>query len=365
METGQQNQPKTYILAVSGGPDSMYLLDTQARLRDLDSRCLVVAHVDYGLRKSSANDAEFVQEMAMSRGIPCEVHTVSEQERSAQGGNLEAWARDVRYAFFEDVRTRYEADAVLTGHNANDQAETVLMRMLQGTGLRGLAGMRTERGTVMRPLLATTRLEILSFLESHDILFRTDETNADTTLLRNKIRHEILPRLERADGTAVQKLNELALVAQEAVEDMEQVCQTWLVRYSQELLGEQVLHLPSFLQLPSHVQHEVVRTISGLRGRDGKEEQELVRFLHEAKTGSQKPLSSGLNVKKYRATVAFTSASGSAQKAPVTTPQLLTHERPQSQPRREAREAIRTGQGSFVDGLSRATQRAKAANQPR
>lgn len=164
------------VCAVSGGPDSMALM-VLASAHGLDVR---VVHVDHGLRPGSAADADVVRAAAGSLGIGVEVHVLDLEP----GPNLEARAREARYAVMpEDV---------LTGHTADDQAETLLLNLLRGAGPRGLAGMRRDSG---RPLLGLRRSETRLLCDRLAIAVVDDETNGDPRFQRNRVRHELVPLL--------------------------------------------------------------------------------------------------------------------------------------------------------------------------
>lgn len=186
------------LVAVSGGIDSTALLHV---LTELDSEFdldLSVAHLDHCIRgKASAENAEFVRKMAEEHDLESiiekrPVTPVAEEESQS----LEEAARDVRYSFLTEVSRAEGIELVALGHNKNDQAETILMHLLRGAGLRGLGGMKEKSGRYVRPFLNVPRKEIKNYLESREIDYRFDETNEDTTFTRNRIRHELIPRLE-------------------------------------------------------------------------------------------------------------------------------------------------------------------------
>ena len=179
------------IVAVSGGPDSVCLLHV---LRQLGSRVTGIAHVNHKLRgEASEADQRFVAAMARDMGL--RFHSI---EAVCIGGNLEQAARRARREFFHDLIRRNLADRIALGHTRDDQAETVLFRMLRGSGLAGLAGILpvTAEGLI-RPLLDVTRNEVETFLRERGIAWREDASNGDTKFARNRIRHQLLPRLKQ------------------------------------------------------------------------------------------------------------------------------------------------------------------------
>jgi len=179
------------IVAVSGGPDSVCLLHI---LRELGIRVTGIAHVNHKLRgEASDSDERFVAATASEMGL--ELHaTVA----ACGGGNLEQTARRARRELFHDLIRRGLADRIALGHTRDDQAETVLFRMLRGSGLAGLAGILpvTAEGLI-RPLLGATRGEVETFLRQHGLSWRDDASNREPRFARNRIRHELLPRLKR------------------------------------------------------------------------------------------------------------------------------------------------------------------------
>ncbi len=180
-------------VAVSGGADSVFLLRALWELRELWNGPLHVLHVDHRLRESSGADAVFVRELAAGLGLPFHLEVV---DVAARGGNLEQEGRLARLRFFERLIREGVADAVATGHTQSDQAETVLFRVLRGTGPQGLAGIlpKTAEGLI-RPLLEVTRAEVEGWLQSRGYGWVEDATNADPAFTRNRIRHELLPQL--------------------------------------------------------------------------------------------------------------------------------------------------------------------------
>lgn len=200
-------------VAVSGGADSVCLLHVLVELAPRWNLKLEVLHVDHGLRgAASREDATFVEEMAARLGLPFHLERASGLE-----GNIEEAARELRRRFFLKTLAEAGLNSIALGHTRNDQAETVLFRLLRGSGATGLAAMRpkTEEGFV-RPLLATRRGEILEFLKARGIPWREDHTNAELVFARNRIRHELLPRLEREWNPAiVDVLSRMAVLAAE------------------------------------------------------------------------------------------------------------------------------------------------------
>lgn len=188
------------VAAVSGGADSVALLYALCALKDQLQARLTVAHLNHGLRGEDARrEAVFVETLARDLGLPCvcEVRDVR-AEKSLEGVCLQEAARSVRYRFFDDVLTRCSADRLALGHTMDDQAETVLMRLLRGTSTRGLGGIPPVRGTaIIRPLIHTRRSDIEQFLRRRGLSFVQDTSAREQHYLRNRIRHELMPLLSR------------------------------------------------------------------------------------------------------------------------------------------------------------------------
>lgn len=201
---------QTVLVAVSGGPDSLALLDVLLQLApELELR-LAVAHLDHGLRPDSAADADFVAAFAAERGLTCYRERVDVAALlRGSGQSPEAVARAVRYAFFERAAAATGAERVALGHNADDQAETIIMRLLRGAGSEGLSGIPPVRLPYVRPLIETPRSEIEAYCRARGLAARRDSTNADPAYTRNRIRHELMPVLKGYNPRLVPALGEL------------------------------------------------------------------------------------------------------------------------------------------------------------
>ena len=181
-------------VAVSGGADSVCLLEVLRELAPRWDLRLAVLHLDHGLRgEESRQDAEFVRELARARELPFIL-----ERAELPAGNLEEAAREARLRFFRERIAAGAVDSVAVGHTRSDQAETVLFRFLRGAGTAGLAGIHPVTGDgIVRPLLDVTRAETEAFLRARGIAWREDSTNASARFARNRIRHGLLPQLTR------------------------------------------------------------------------------------------------------------------------------------------------------------------------
>jgi tRNA(Ile)-lysidine synthase len=189
--------PRRLVVALSGGADSVALLDALVLLRERRGLELVAAHLDHGVRPDSAEDAEFCRELCARLGVPirighADVRARAERERRG----LEDAARRERYLFLRRVLGEEAADAIATAHNRDDQAETLLLRLLRGSGRVGLGAISARSRGIVRPLLTVSREDVLAYLEERGQTWREDPSNADPRYLRNRVRHELLPYLE-------------------------------------------------------------------------------------------------------------------------------------------------------------------------
>jgi tRNA(Ile)-lysidine synthase len=192
------------VLALSGGIDSMVLADLLLKLKVQ----FVAAHCNFHLRgEESDGDEKFVREYAERNGIQCFVkHFDTEQYASEQGVSIEMAARDLRYAWFEELRQQLGYEKIAVAHHADDQAETFFINLLRGAGLRGLKGMQPKNGVIIRPLLWASREQIHQYAIENQILWREDHTNAESVYLRNKIRNQLLPVFDELQPEARQGL---------------------------------------------------------------------------------------------------------------------------------------------------------------
>jgi tRNA(Ile)-lysidine synthase len=180
------------LVALSGGPDSTALVAAMAALRDAGAAAPIAAcHVDHQLRAGSAAEAELCEELCRSISVP--LHRV---RVDVGAGNLQAAARRARYAALRRIADEVGAPLIATGHTRTDQAETVVLRLIRGSGARGLAGIPPRRGRLVRPLIDRSRAEVLAYLRERALGWCEDPTNATPRFDRNRARSDILPALE-------------------------------------------------------------------------------------------------------------------------------------------------------------------------
>ncbi|RZA17387.1 MAG: tRNA lysidine(34) synthetase TilS, partial [Proteobacteria bacterium] len=202
----------TWFLACSGGVDSMVLLTLAADLVKRRGQALVVVHVNYGLRGDESNaDADFVAEAASRLTLP--FHLLKAPANPKGGVGIQSWARQLRYDWFHSLAG--PRDKILLAHHRDDLIETILMRIMRGSSLHGLMGMKRCEGRLFRPLLDCPRSLIEEFARAEGISYREDSSNAKLDYSRNRLRHSILPELQAMFPGAGQNILELAQSGQE------------------------------------------------------------------------------------------------------------------------------------------------------
>ena len=203
------------VIGVSGGPDSVALVHLLLELSDHGAFAVIgLAHLNHQLRASAARDEQFCRDLAASLGLEILVEQgeVAAHAR-ARGFSVEDAARRLRYEFLERVATGWSANRIAVGHTLDDQAETVLLKLIRGAGLTGVGGISPRKGRVIRPLLDVTKGALLAYLSERGFPWVEDETNADLSNPRNRIRHLVLPELERAYPGASKAIARTAAVA--------------------------------------------------------------------------------------------------------------------------------------------------------
>ena len=250
------------IVAVSGGPDSICLMDVLADLSaemDID---LVIAHYEHGLRPGEdVHETDLVRRYADSRGLPFE--TEKAFGLSPVSSSLEEKARELRYDFLERTRQKFKAHKIAMGHNLNDQAETVLMRLLRGSGMTGLSGIPPVRdNTIIRPLIEIGREDIIAYLEYRNLEYATDSSNNDNRFLRNKMRLELLPELLKYQPGLVEILGRLSDNLRDENSFFESQTDRWVdENIKQDESGAHYIDIPLLNELPSAFVRRIIRNI--------------------------------------------------------------------------------------------------------
>ncbi len=315
---------ETVVAGVSGGPDSVCLLHLLTRLAGrMPGLRLHAAHLNHQLRGAEADaDAAFVADLAARWGVPYTVGRADVAALAERAGlSLEEAARQARYAFLADVARTAGAGVIATGHNADDQAETVLMHLLRGSGVAGLRGMLPVTGLseyrlagyadlaqsghplrLVRPLLEIPRADILAYCEHEGLAFRFDRSNEDTTFYRNRLRHELLPVLETYNP-AIRIV--LARTAEVLAGDYEvlaaELARAWARVTRPAAPGEVQFDRPAWVSLPVGLQRALVREAvhrlrSHLRNINWEHIERAVRMGREGRPGQAATLAAGLEL---------------------------------------------------------------------
>ena len=245
------------LCAVSGGADSMYLLE---RLRELGYP-VAAAHFDHGLRgEASRRDAEFVRDWCAQESIPF-VGGVGDAAACAAEKRLgtEEAARTLRYAFLETAADELGAAVITTAHTADDNAETVLMRLTRGAGAKGLGGIPPRRGRIVRPMLDVTREEVMDYLSRRGIPHVEDETNAGDHYMRNRIRHRVTPVLREENPAFAEAVGRTARLMREDEAYLDELAG----RFLEDNLRAGTLPADQLAALPAPVARRVVRRLAG------------------------------------------------------------------------------------------------------
>jgi tRNA(Ile)-lysidine synthase len=283
------------VLGLSGGADSVALLDALVSLSGRRGFHVVAAHLDHGLRPGSTDDASFCRALCERLGVPLRAASadVAARARRERGG-LEQAARRERYAFLRRVREETGASVIAVAHTRDDQAETLLLRLLRGAGATGLGGMRPRSGDLVRPLLRVSRDEVLAHLRERGLAWREDPTNVDMRHTRNRIRHELLPYLEaRFNPSLREGLSRTARILRDEADHLATEAEALLDEIAR-VDGDQVrLDRHALARAPLAVARVAVRQALGRAGglgRVGAVHVDRVLALARSKTASGRRL---------------------------------------------------------------------------
>ena len=238
-----------FILAVSGGADSICMLHA---FKYLNLKMLVL-HCNFSLRgKESDMDEQFVKRFCDSYGIAHSVKKFDTLKYARENGlSVEMAARELRYTWFREMKEKKKMDYIVVAHHADDVAETVLINLCRGTGIKGLTGIKSINGDILRPLLPCSRTDILKYIEDHQLGFRTDSTNNSLDYVRNKIRHQIIPVLKEINPSFLDTMTENC----ETLKETEEIFQYGIHRFQEEILDceedELLIHISKTLATPA------------------------------------------------------------------------------------------------------------------
>lgn len=251
---------RVLLCALSGGADSVFMTSILLeKIRGKNIK-LFAAHFNHSIRGSESDrDAEFVLDFCKQRDIELiiEKENVVKYARKKKLGTEEA-ARILRYEFLERAADKASADFILTAHNANDNAETILMNLVRGSGLRGLGGIPEQRGRVVRPILDISRREIISYLEKEGLPFVEDSTNEENIYRRNLMRNEIMPKLENINPEFTKAVSQTTVLLSEDEAFLDSIAEDFLSKGS-----EGSLSISKLKTLPTPILRRVIRKFVG------------------------------------------------------------------------------------------------------
>lgn len=242
----------TFLLAISGGVDSMVLLHLF-----LNAGISVrVAHVNYNLRGTdSMGDQQLVEKNCRENAVP--LHLLEAPEKSSSG-SIQVWAREIRYNFFSEIKKSEKLKYLVTAHHLNDEIETFLINLSKASGIRGLSGIPAKENDILRPLLACTKEEIYRFARENEIEFREDASNKKNEYLRNKIRNKIVPELEKIAPDFLMSFRRSLIYLKETEEFTREQISGILEKISKTKGDAVYLDKQEFLKLSSFVQFEIL-----------------------------------------------------------------------------------------------------------
>jgi tRNA(Ile)-lysidine synthetase-like protein len=291
-------KPASYVVAVSGGVDSMALLD-MLRLRAVEEPGwkLVVAHLDHGIRDDSAKDRQLVQGVAKVHKLPFVY-----KEAKLGAGTSEAKARQARYEFLRQTLKASEGQAIITAHHQDDVLETAIINMLRGSGRKGLTSLGNQND-LLRPLLGVSKSELVAYAKDQGLQWREDSTNQDDTYLRNYVRLRLLPRFNEVDRAQLLNLINGLSPLNEKIDGL-------LVKQLNEQPVKGAIDRIWFNHLPHVVAREVLA--AWLRANDSSfDKKTLERLVVAAKTaiaGKRFPVQAGLSMEVLADRLALTSS---------------------------------------------------------
>jgi len=311
------NAGDSVIIGLSGGADSvclLYFLLEKKRELELE---LFAVHINHGLRGEDADaDAQFCAEVCTAVGIEIEIVKANAAEFAKNERlSIEEAGRELRYKAFNDAVTRFNANKIAVAHNADDNAETVLLRLIRGTGIAGLGGIPPVNKKVIRPLIEISRNEIEKHLLDNNISWATDLTNLNNDFTRNKVRNKLIPALNEFNPSIMPTLNRLAGICREENGYIEEIalmafnrCTDGMVFVGANSVRPPVLDVPSLKNEHPVIQRRVIRmaiAASGITKDVSSVHIERVMGLLNLHTGKQVPVVGGLFAKRFKNKVVF------------------------------------------------------------
>lgn len=299
------------LVGVSGGADSIALLHILKQWCADNGGQLAAAHLNHGLRSQADQDEQLVKEICLRWDIPCYTKKENVAALAAQNKkSLEEAGRDCRYQFFRELADQLKFDRIATAHHQNDQAESVLLHLLRGSGIRGLQGIRPVNGQLIRPLLCVTRQDIENYIQENQLPFCQDLTNDDPAFVRNRIRLQLIPYLqEHFNPRIVEALNRLAVIAQEENAALDEIAlRQWpqISRWQETAIE---LDIQQLTQEPSALQSRLIlRALQEVSGQGDWSQEDLLRIrdiLNKPGSNLRLHLAGGIRVGKVYEKLVF------------------------------------------------------------
>ena len=255
------------LVAVSGGPDSMCLLNSLLELKDkLKIKKIIVAHVNHMLRKEAKEETEYVEKFCKDKNIEIYIKYVNIKEISVNNKISEELAgREERYNFFNEISKKVGANKIAIAHNYNDNAETVLMHLIRGSGISGLAGINLNReGKIIRPIIKCNRKEIEQYCRIKNLNPKYDKSNEDNIYVRNKIRNQLIPCIQKEfNPNIIETLNRLSEVIYKEDKFMEKLAEkAYSTVCYEELPNKIILNLKKFNCLDNAIKPRVIMCVT-------------------------------------------------------------------------------------------------------
>lgn len=301
------------ILGVSGGPDSMALLHIMHQLAPSLNIELQAAHLNHGLRAEAGREEALVRETCLALGIKYHTRTVAVADLARrQKISVEEAGRNARYAYFRELLAAVDAQRIATAHHYDDLAETVLLHLLRGSGLKGLRGILPVNGSLIRPLLQVNKGQLLAYMQERDINYCLDPSNDDPSYLRNRIRHGLIPYLQQEYNPRIAAaLNGLAVIARDENDAMETECrQHWTAVVLSEASETIVMNQPRLASLHPAYQRRLImqalNCMSAVASWSRDDVEKVLELGHKSGSACSLHLKKQVRVNKVYARLVFT-----------------------------------------------------------
>lgn len=271
-----QSQQKTYLLAVSGGVDSMVLAD----LFQVSGVKFQVAHINYHLRNEDSKlDQKLVSDFCERYKIPFHLYEVSAKDQKPEN-SIQNWARELRYQFFRKIQKEQNLEYLVTAHHLNDQLETFIINLSKASGIKGLSGIPANDNKIIRPLLNFSKDEIYEFAKENKIEFREDVSNQKTDYLRNKVRHHVVPELEKVNDNFLQNFSKSMEILNQAKDVLNDLVNEKINGFETDVkTGQTIIDKEEFSKESDVIRFEILK-------RFGFNDEKEMQKIFTAQTGS-------------------------------------------------------------------------------